>query len=97
MIATNVERSAVFMGLTYKTNPRACQRASRVAVVYADGSKPTVAGIYSITGATKSFCLKLDEFHLLVVNLPCSRCRKEFNTSFVLKHTNRCAREIVSV
>src|SRR5438093_8551783 len=97
MIATSVGRSAVFMGLTYNANPRACQRASRVAVVYADGSKHTVAGIYSITGATKSFCLKLDEFQLLVVNLPCSRCWKEFNTSFVLKHTNRRTWEIVSV
>ena len=35
-----------------------------------DGSKPTVGSNYPITGATKSLCLKLDEFHLLVVNLP---------------------------
>jgi hypothetical protein len=33
------------------------------------GSKPAVGSDYSITGATKSFCLELDEFHLLIVNL----------------------------
>jgi len=53
------------------------------------GSKPTVGSNYSITGATKSFCRKCDEFHLLVVNLPCDRCRKDFDTFFILKHTNR--------
>jgi hypothetical protein len=62
-----------------------------------DGSTPTVGSNYSITGATKSFSLKLDEFHLLVVNLPCDHCWKDFNTIFILKHTNRCALDIVAV
>ena len=62
-----------------------------------DGSKPTVGSNYSITGATKSFCLKLDEFHLLVVDRPCHHCRKDFNTIFILKHTNRCARDIMPI
>jgi hypothetical protein len=30
-----------------------------------DDSTPTIGSNYSIMGATKSFCLKLDEFHLL--------------------------------
>ena len=62
-----------------------------------DGSKPTVGSNYSITGATKSFCLKRDEFHLLVVNLPRDYCRKDFNTIFILKHTNRRARDIMAI
>jgi hypothetical protein len=62
-----------------------------------DGSKPTVGSTYSIAGATKSFCLKLNEFHLLLINLPCDNCGKGFNTSFILKHTNRCAREVVAI
>src|SRR5437867_2210703 len=44
-----------------------------------DGSKPTVFATYSITRATKSFCLKLDEFRLLLVNLPCDHCWKHFH------------------
>ena len=62
-----------------------------------DGSTPTVGSNYSITGATKPFCLKRDEFYLLVVNLPCDHCRKDFNTFFILKHTNRRARDIVAI
>jgi hypothetical protein len=62
-----------------------------------DGSKPTVGSNYSITRATKSLCLKLDEFHLLVVNLPRGHSWNEFNTIFTLKHTNRCARDIVAI
>ena len=61
------------------------------------GSKPTIGSNYSITGATKSFCLKLDEFLLLVVNLPHGHCWKDFNTGFILKHTNRRARDIVTI
>ena len=61
------------------------------------GSKPTVGSNYSITGATKSLRLKLDEFHLLVVNLPRGHRWKELNTIFILKHTDRCAREIVAL
>jgi len=57
----------------------------------------TVGSNYSITGATKSFCLKLDEFLLFVVNLPCARCWKDFNTLFILKHTNRCGPDIVAI
>jgi len=62
-----------------------------------DGSTPTVAYNYFITGATKSFCLKRDEFHLLFVNLSCDHCWKHFSTIFILKHSNRCARDIVVV
>jgi len=58
---------------------------------------PAVGSYYSITRATKSLCLKLDEFHLLIVNLPCRYGRKDFNTMFILKHANRCAREIVAI
>src|SRR5882672_1986509 len=61
-----------------------------------DGSKPAVGSNYSITRATKSLCLELDEFHLLFVNLPCGHCWKDFNTMLILKHANRCAREIVA-
>ena len=62
-----------------------------------DGSKPTVGTSYINTGATKSFCLKLDEFHLLLVNLPCAHRWKDCNTIFILKHTNRRARDIVAI
>jgi hypothetical protein len=60
-------------------------------------SKPTVGSNYSITRATKSFCLELDEFHLLVVNLPCAHRWKDCNTIFILKHANRCARNIMAI
>jgi hypothetical protein len=77
------------------------QRAQRAVVGYPDawmtGSKPTVCSNDSITGATKSFCLKYDEFHLLVVNLLCHHCRKDFSTIFILKYTNRRARDIVAI
>ena len=62
-----------------------------------DGSTPTVGSNYSVTRATKPFCLKLGEFHLLVVDLPCNYCQKHFNTRFILKHPNRCARDIVAI
>ena len=45
-----------------------CWRAS--ANMHDDGSTPTVGSTYSRTGATKSVCLELNEFHLLLVNLP---------------------------
>jgi len=61
------------------------------------GSAPAIGSNYSITGTTKSFCLKLEEFYLLVVNLPRGHCRKDFDTFFILKHTNRCARDIVAI
>ena len=61
-----------------------------------DGSKPTVGSNYSITGATNSLCLKRDEFHLLVVNFPCDRCRKDFNTFFIFKHINCRVRDLVA-
>jgi len=62
-----------------------------------DGSMSTVGSNYSITGATKFFCLKHDEFRLLVVNLPCDHSRKHFNAIFIFKHANRCARDIVAI
>jgi len=40
-----------------------------------DGLKPTVGSNYSITRATNSFCLELNEFHLFIVNLPCAHRR----------------------
>ena len=61
------------------------------------GSKPTVSSNYSITRATKSFCLELDEFHLFVVNPPYAHRWKDCNTIFILKHANRCAREIAPI
>ena len=62
-----------------------------------EGSKPTVGSDYSITRATKSFCLKLHEFHLLIVNLPCGHRWKDFSTMFILEHADRCARETVAI
>jgi len=61
------------------------------------GSMPAVCSNYSNRRATKSLCLKLDGFHLLIVNLPCRRGRKDFNTMFILKHANRCARDILAI
>jgi hypothetical protein len=61
------------------------------------GSKPAVGSNYSITRATKSFWLELDEFDLFVVNLPCGHCWKDCNTIFILKHANRCARNIMAI
>jgi hypothetical protein len=62
-----------------------------------DGSKPAVGSNYAITRATKSFCLELDEFQLLVVNLPCAHRRKDLNTIFIPKDTNRRARNIMAI
>jgi hypothetical protein len=62
-----------------------------------DGSKPTVCGYYTFTRATQSFCLKFDEFNLLLVDLPCGHCRKHFNTIFIPKDTNRCARDFLAI
>ncbi|PYL77783.1 MAG: hypothetical protein DMF26_02910 [Verrucomicrobia bacterium] len=61
------------------------------------GLMPTVGSYYSFTRAMKSLCLKLDEFHLLIVNLPCRHGRKDFNTMFILKHPNRRAGDIVAI
>src|SRR6267378_6626277 len=58
---------------------------------------PTVDSNYSITGTTKSFCLKRDEFFLLLINLPRGHCWKHCSTGFILKHSNGEAREIVAV
>jgi hypothetical protein len=62
-----------------------------------DGSTPTIDGNYSVTGTTQSVCLKLDEFHLLLVDLPRRHRWKDFNSSFILKHTDRCTWELVAI
>ena len=62
-----------------------------------NGSTPTIDGNYSVTGTTKSVRLKLDEFHLLLVDLPRDHRWKDFDTSFILKYTDRCACEIVAI
>src|SRR5262245_28085927 len=62
-----------------------------------DSSKPTIGRNDSITRATQSFCLKFDEFSLLLVDLPCRHRRKHFNTIFILKDTNRAARDFLAI
>ena len=67
------------------------------ADLWNEGSKPTVGSDYSIAGTTKSFCRKLDEFHLFIVNLPCNHCWKDLSITVILQHTNHCARKIVAI
>src|SRR5207253_1105473 len=59
-------------------------------------SKPTVGSNCSIPRATKFFCLELDEFPLLIINLPCAYRRKNFSTIFVLEDSNCCAGDIAA-